>query len=69
MCQRTLAFSIIASLLNAIITGTAKEISSVEYPLAGQAGFSTVFENQPADIQNKGWEFTLTSTNIKKARI
>jgi TonB-linked SusC/RagA family outer membrane protein len=37
----------------------------VEYPLAAQAGFATVFENQPASVQNKGWEFTLTSTNIK----
>ncbi|WP_316834934.1 SusC/RagA family TonB-linked outer membrane protein [Pedobacter nutrimenti] len=37
----------------------------VEYPLAAQSGFSTVFENQPADVQNKGWEFTLSSTNIK----
>lgn len=37
----------------------------VEYPLAAQAGFATVFENQPALVQNKGWEFTLTSTNIK----
>lgn len=37
----------------------------VEYPLAAQAGFPTVFENQPSNVQNKGWEFTLSSTNIK----
>ena len=37
----------------------------VEYPLPAQAGFATVFENQPAVVQNKGWEFTLSSTNIK----
>jgi len=37
----------------------------VEYPLAAQAGFPTVYENQPADVQNKGLEFTLKSTNVK----
>lgn len=37
----------------------------VAYPLAAQAGFPTVYENQNADVQNKGWEFTFTSTNIK----
>jgi TonB-linked SusC/RagA family outer membrane protein len=37
----------------------------VSYPLAAQAGFSTVYENQNALVQNKGWEFTLTSTNVK----
>ncbi|WP_240663368.1 SusC/RagA family TonB-linked outer membrane protein [Mucilaginibacter limnophilus] len=37
----------------------------VEYPLASQAGFATVYENQPATVQNKGWEFTLTSINVK----
>jgi len=37
----------------------------VAYPLAAQAGFPTVFENQNALVQNKGWEFTLTSTNVK----
>ncbi|GAA4312537.1 TonB-dependent receptor [Mucilaginibacter gynuensis] len=37
----------------------------VEYPLAAQAGFATVYENQPALVQNKGWEFTFSSTNIK----
>ncbi|MBS1664621.1 MAG: SusC/RagA family TonB-linked outer membrane protein [Bacteroidetes bacterium] len=35
------------------------------YPLPSQAGFSTVLENTPADVQNSGWEFSLTSTNIK----
>jgi TonB-linked SusC/RagA family outer membrane protein len=37
----------------------------VDYPLAIQAGFSTVYENQNAIVQNKGLEFTATSTNIK----
>lgn len=37
----------------------------VSYPLAAQTGFATVFENQNANVQNKGLEFTLTSTNIK----
>jgi len=35
------------------------------YPLAIQTGFSNVAENLPANIQNTGWEFTLSSTNIK----
>jgi TonB-linked SusC/RagA family outer membrane protein len=35
------------------------------YPLPAQVGFSSVLENLPANVQNKGWEFALTSTNIK----
>jgi hypothetical protein len=35
------------------------------YPLPIQTGFSNVAENLAADIENRGWEFTFTSTNIK----
>ena len=35
------------------------------YPLPAQAGFPNVLENLPASVQNKGWEFSLTSNNIK----
>jgi TonB-linked SusC/RagA family outer membrane protein len=35
------------------------------YPLPIHTGFSSVLENLPAKIQNQGWEFTLTSNNIK----
>ena len=35
------------------------------YPLPAQAGFQNVLENLPAAVQNKGWEFALTSNNIK----
>jgi TonB-dependent starch-binding outer membrane protein SusC len=35
------------------------------YPLPAQTGFPNVLENLPATIQNKGWEFALTSNNIK----
>jgi hypothetical protein len=35
------------------------------YTLPSQAGFGDVLENLPANIQNQGWEFTLTSHNIK----
>ncbi|HEX3386132.1 MAG TPA: SusC/RagA family TonB-linked outer membrane protein, partial [Mucilaginibacter sp.] len=52
-------------LLNAAYYRDREGDELVEYPLAGQAGFSTVFENQNALIQNKGWEFTFTSTNIR----
>jgi len=51
--------------LNATYYRDREKDQLVEYPLAAQAGFSTVFGNQPASVQNKGWEFTLNSTNIK----
>ena len=35
------------------------------YPLPIQTGFPNVAQNVPTMIQNSGWEFTLTSTNIK----
>lgn len=37
----------------------------VSYPLPIQTGFSSVVENLPATIQNKGWEFSLTSKNFE----
>lgn len=52
-------------LLNATYYRQRQDDQLVAYPLAGQAGFSTVFENQDATVQNKGWEFTLSSSNIK----
>ncbi|MBS1563407.1 MAG: TonB-dependent receptor, partial [Bacteroidetes bacterium] len=38
------------------------------FPLPGQVGINTVTENLPAEVQNKGWEFTLNSTNIKTSK-
>jgi TonB-linked SusC/RagA family outer membrane protein len=35
------------------------------YPLAIQTGFTQVLENLPANVQNAGWEFSATSTQIK----
>ena len=35
------------------------------YPLPAQTGFSQVLENLPADVQNAGWEFSVTSNQIK----
>jgi TonB-linked SusC/RagA family outer membrane protein len=35
------------------------------YTLPSQAGFEGVLENLPADLQNQGWEFTMTSHNIQ----
>jgi TonB-linked SusC/RagA family outer membrane protein len=35
------------------------------YPLPIQAGFASVNQNLPATIQNAGWEFSFTSTNVK----
>ncbi len=35
------------------------------YPEPAQTGFSQVFENLPANVQNQGWEFSFTSSNVK----
>jgi TonB-linked SusC/RagA family outer membrane protein len=35
------------------------------YPLGAQDGFPNVLENVPSSIQNQGWEFAITSNNIK----
>ncbi|MFD2938455.1 SusC/RagA family TonB-linked outer membrane protein [Flavobacterium notoginsengisoli] len=37
----------------------------VGYTLSPQAGFTTYTANLPAEVENKGWEFTLGSTNIR----
>jgi TonB-linked SusC/RagA family outer membrane protein len=37
----------------------------VDYPLSIQTGFGAVFENQNANVQNSGWEFSTASTNIQ----
>ncbi|WP_254060883.1 SusC/RagA family TonB-linked outer membrane protein [Mucilaginibacter sp. L196] len=36
----------------------------LNYPLASQAGFTSVLENLDATVQNTGWEFTINSKNI-----
>ncbi len=35
------------------------------YPLPAQAGFTSVSQNLPATIQNKGWEFGISATPLK----
>ena len=37
----------------------------VAYPLSIQAGFNSYQANLPAEVENKGWEFTLSSQNVK----
>jgi TonB-linked SusC/RagA family outer membrane protein len=37
----------------------------ISYTLSPQAGFASYQANMPALVQNKGWEFTLNTTNIK----
>lgn len=37
----------------------------VNYTLSAQAGFTTYTANLPAEVENKGWEFTLATTNIR----
>ncbi len=42
---------------------TGNQLTS--YPLASQAGFGSVVQNFNAVLQDKGWEVTITSSNIK----
>ncbi|AJH14485.1 SusC/RagA family TonB-linked outer membrane protein [Myroides profundi] len=37
----------------------------VGVPLPGTTGFSSIQDNLPATVENKGWELTLNSTNIR----
>ncbi len=37
----------------------------IGYTLPSQTGFNSVVKNFEATVQNRGWEFSLTSTNIK----
>lgn len=37
----------------------------VGIPLPGTTGFSSIQDNLPATVENKGWEFSLNSKNIK----
>lgn len=37
----------------------------VSYTLSAQAGFTTYTANLPAEVENKGWEFTLGTTNLR----
>ncbi|MCD0489893.1 SusC/RagA family TonB-linked outer membrane protein [Pedobacter sp. MC2016-14] len=40
----------------------------VNYTMPSQTGFSSVLRNFPAVVQNKGWEFSLTSKNISDTK-
>nr|WP_315256337.1 SusC/RagA family TonB-linked outer membrane protein [uncultured Flavobacterium sp.] len=40
----------------------------VGYPLSPQAGFTTYQANLDAEVENKGWEFTLTTSNINSEK-
>lgn len=37
----------------------------VGFPLSPQAGFTSYQANMPAEVENTGWEFTLSSTNVR----
>jgi TonB-dependent starch-binding outer membrane protein SusC len=52
-------------LLNATYYRDREGNQLVGYELPVQTGFTTVLGNLNADIQNKGYEFSATSTNIK----
>lgn len=40
----------------------------VAYALPSQTGFSSIFQNFPALVQNSGWEFSLSTINIKSVK-
>jgi len=52
-------------LLNATYYRNREGDQLVGYPLPIQTGFASVLGNLDATIQNQGWEFTATSTNIQ----
>jgi hypothetical protein len=52
-------------LLNATYYRDREGNQLIAYPLPNQVGLTSVIENLPATIQNSGWEFNLTSNNIK----
>jgi TonB-linked SusC/RagA family outer membrane protein len=37
----------------------------ISYPLSFVTGFKNITSNSPAIVQNKGWEFTLNTVNVK----
>lgn len=41
----------------------------VGYPLSAQAGFTSYQTNLDAEIENKGWEFTFTTTNVRNKNL
>jgi TonB-linked SusC/RagA family outer membrane protein len=52
-------------LLNATFYRGRESSQLAGYPLPAQVGFPTVLENVNSTVQNQGWEFSLTSNNIK----
>lgn len=51
--------------INATYYRNREDNQLVDYPLPIQTGFTSVFGNLNAVVQNKGWEFSVASTNIK----
>ena len=41
----------------------------VSYPLSSQSGFASYQANLPALVENKGWEFEVTSNNLSKGAL
>lgn len=53
-------------LFNATYYNNRESDQLVSYPLPIQAGFGSVLGNLDATVQNKGFEFSINSTNIKR---
>lgn len=52
-------------LLNATYYRNRENNQLINYPLPVQSGFSSVLGNLDATVQNKGYEFSASSTNVK----
>lgn len=53
-------------LLNATFYRDRESSQLAGYPLPVHVGFSQVLENINSTVQNQGWEFSVSSTNIRK---
>lgn len=54
-------------LLSTVWYRNRSENQLVQYPLPTTTGFAGYIANLPALVQNKGWEFDLSTTNIEKS--
>ncbi len=52
-------------LLSTIYFNNSSSNALVQYKLPGVTGFTSVVANLPAKVVNSGWEFTLTTYNVK----
>jgi TonB-linked SusC/RagA family outer membrane protein len=56
-------------LLSASFYRNRSDNQLISYALPGQTGFTSVVQNLPALVENRGWEFVLTTKNLHTARL